>query len=60
MKGAIAAYDRLNELNPYKLDDLLEAHRLMMGDVPACAWSHADRLKQAGSFRDKPVGVYNG
>jgi len=50
VKGAIAAYDRLNELNPYQLDDLLEAHGLMMGDV----------LKQAGSFRSKPVGVYKG
>ena len=50
VQGAIAAYDRLNELNPYKLNDLLEAHRLMMGDV----------LKQAGAFRDKPVGVYKG
>jgi len=50
VQGAIAAYDRLNELNPYTLDDLLEAHRLMMGDV----------LKQAGSFRSKPVGVYKG
>ena len=48
VKGAIAAYDKLNALNPYKQDDLLEAHRLMMGDV----------LKQAGSFRSKPVGVF--
>ncbi len=50
VQGAIAAYDRLNELNPLKLDDLLEAHRLMMGGV----------LNQAGSFRDKQVGVYKG
>jgi len=50
LKGAIAAYDRLNELNPLKLDDLLEAHRLMMGDV----------LNHAGSFRNKQVGVYKG
>jgi len=50
VKGAIAAYDRLNELNPLKLDDLLEAHRLMMGDV----------LNHAGSFRNKQVGVYKG
>ncbi len=50
VQGAIAAYDRLNELNPYKLDDLLEAHRLMMGDV----------LNRAGSFRNKQVGVYKG
>jgi len=48
VKGAIAAYDKLNALNPYKQDDLLEAHRLMMADV----------LKQAGSFRSKPVGVF--
>jgi len=48
VKGAIAAYDKLNGLNPYKLDDLLEAHRLMMGEV----------LTRAGQFRDKPVGVY--
>jgi len=50
VKGAIAAYDKLNGLNPYKLDDLLEAHRLMMGEV----------LTRAGQFRDKPVGVYKG
>jgi len=50
VQGAIAAYDRLNAFAPYRLDDLLEAHRLMMGDV----------LKQAGSFRNKAVGVYQG
>jgi len=50
VQGAIAAYDKLNTLNPYKLDDLLEAHRLMMGDI----------LKQAGTFRNQPVGVYKG
>jgi len=50
VKGAIAAYDKLNGLNPYKLDDLLEAHRLMMGEV----------LTRAGQFRDKAVGVYKG
>jgi len=50
VKGAIAAYDKLNALNPYKLDDLLEAHGLMMGEV----------LTRAGQFRDKAVGVYKG
>jgi Fic family protein len=50
VQGAIAAYDKLNELDPYKLDDLLEAHRLMMRDV----------LNHAGSFRNKQVGVYKG
>ncbi len=50
VKGAIVAYDQLDALNPYRLDDLLEAHRLMMGEV----------LTRAGQFRDKPVGVYKG
>jgi len=50
VKGAIAAYDQLNALNLYMLDDLLEAHRLMMGEV----------LAHAGQFRDKAVGVYKG
>jgi len=50
VKGAIAAYDQLNALNPYMLDDLLETHRLMMGEV----------LTHAGQFRDKAVGVYKG
>ncbi|OIP99561.1 MAG: cell filamentation protein Fic [Zetaproteobacteria bacterium CG2_30_46_52] len=50
VKGAIAAYDKLNELNPLQLDHLLEAHRLMMDDV----------LNQAGVFRDKQVGIYKG
>jgi len=50
VQGAIAAYDKLNELDPYKLDDLLEAHRLMMRDV----------LNHAGSFRNKQVGIYKG
>jgi len=50
VKGAIAAYDKLNEWNPHKLDDLLVAHRLMMGEV----------LNHAGRFRNKAVGVYQG
>jgi len=50
VKGAIAAYDKLDTLNPCRLDDLLMAHRLMMGDV----------LKQAGVFRHQAVGVYKG
>jgi len=50
VQGAIAAYDKLNELNPLKLDDLLEAHRLMMGEV----------LNHAGEFRKKQVGIHKG
>jgi len=50
VKGAIAAYDKLDGLNPYKLDDLLDAHSLMMGEI----------LTRAGQFRDKAMGVYKG
>lgn len=48
VNGAIAAYDKLNQLNPNSLDDLLSAHKLMMDKV----------IKNAGVFRKKPVGVY--
>jgi len=48
VKGAIDAYDQLNQLNPNSLDDLLKAHKLMMHNV----------IVEAGSFRKKPVGVY--
>ena len=48
VKGAIAAYEKLENLNPHSLDDLLYSHKLMMGKV----------LKNAGEFRKKPVGIY--
>ena len=48
VKGAIDAYDQLNQLNPNSLDDLLKAHKLMMHNV----------IEEAGNFRKKPVGVY--
>lgn len=50
VEGAIAAYDKLTELNPLSLDDLLLAHHLMMGKI----------LTKAGQFRNKPVGIYKG
>ena len=50
VKGAIVAYEALNTLNPLSLDDLLQAHDLMMGDV----------LTHAGRFREKSVGIYKG
>jgi len=50
VKGAIAAYDRLPLLNPYSVNDLLDAHRLMMAEV----------LTHAGQFRYKAVWVYKG
>ncbi len=50
VKGAVAAYDRLGTFDPYSVDDLLEAHRLMMEGL----------LSRAGQFRDQAVGVYKG
>jgi len=50
VKGAIVAYEQLTNLNPLSLDDLLQAHHLMMGDV----------LNHAGQFREKTVGIYKG
>ena len=48
--GAIRAYEALLGWNPTKVDDLLDAHSLMMGDV----------LKDAGRFRKKAVGIHKG
>jgi len=50
VQGAIKAYQALNTLNPFYLEDLLHAHQLMMGDI----------LKNAGSFRQKSVGIHKG
>ena len=40
-------YDRLDELNPYSIDDLLSAHFVMMKGL----------RDDAGEFRSRPVGV---
>ena len=48
VKGAIKAYEQIEKYDPKKLDDLLLAHKLMMGDI----------LENAGSFRSSNVGVY--
>jgi len=50
VQGAIKAYQALNTLNPFSLEDLLHAHQLMMADI----------LKNAGSFRQKSVGIHKG
>ena len=46
-QGAIEAYKNFDKYDPYSLNDLLKAHRLMMQDI----------LKTAGSFRNINVGV---
>ncbi|MEE0674619.1 MAG: Fic family protein [Ruminococcus sp.] len=47
VKNAYEIYDRLDELNPYSLDDLLAAHSVMVRGL----------RDDAGEFRSHPVGV---
>ena len=48
VKGAIKAYENMSEYDYKKLDDLLQAHNLMMDNL----------LTNAGEFRSGNVGVY--
>jgi Fic family protein len=48
--NAIAAYDRLFELNPYDVMDFLTAHQILMKDL----------LWVPGQFRTRNVGVVSG
>ncbi|GHU79969.1 hypothetical protein AGMMS49992_32530 [Clostridia bacterium] len=50
VKNAYEAYDRIMMLDPYAIDDFLEAHRLMTDGL----------VKRAGSFRSGDVAVYDG
>ncbi len=47
VQNAYEIYDHLDELDPYKVDDLLLAHRVMMRGL----------VQEAGEFRSRPVGV---
>lgn len=47
--NAFNAYERLSEINPYSIDDLLKIHGIMMNGL----------VKEAGSLRSGQVGVYN-
>lgn len=49
VRNAFEIYDRLEELDPYSVDDLLTAHGVMMQGLES----------EAGAFRSKPVGVVN-
>lgn len=49
-KNAYEAYETLTKLNPFLIEDLLLAHKLMMADL----------IKEAGCFRSKGVGVFAG
>lgn len=47
VKNAYAIYERLDELNPFSVDDLLTAHSIMTRGL----------VDESGVFRSKPVGV---
>lgn len=47
VKNAYEIYERLDELNPYSVDDLLIAHSIMTRGL----------VEESGVFRTRPVGV---
>ena len=47
VKNAYEIYERLDELDPYSVDDLLTAHGVMLRGL----------VEEAGMFRTRPVGV---
>jgi len=47
--NAFNAYEKLSEINPYSIDDLLKIHDIMMNGL----------VKEAGRLRSGQVGVYN-
>ena len=47
--NAFNAYEKLSEINPYSIDDLLKIHGIMMNGL----------VKEAGQLRSGKVGVYN-
>lgn len=50
VKNAYATYEMMLELNPYSVDDLLEAHKQMMAGL----------ISENGRFRTSGVGVFAG
>lgn len=50
VKNAYEAYERVSELDPYNVKNLLLAHKLMMEGL----------VKEVGTFRSGNVGVYTG
>ena len=47
VKNAYEIYDRLDELNPYSVEDILNAHSIMTRGL----------VEESGIFRSRPVGV---
>lgn len=50
VKNAFEAYNRLLELNPYVIKDMLLAHKVLMNEL----------TKEAGTFRSGGVGIFAG
>jgi Uncharacterized conserved protein len=50
VKNAFEAYNRLLEMNPYSIKDMLRAHKMLMNEL----------TKEAGTFRSGGVGVFAG
>lgn len=49
VQNAFRAYEKLDEINPYSVDDLLKIHGVMTDGL----------VKEAGQLRSGQVGVYN-
>ncbi len=50
VKNAYAAYDRLLQMNPFSIKDMLAAHKILMNEL----------TKDAGIFRSGGVGIFAG
>ena len=50
VKNAYEAYEHLLSYNPYKIEDLLKAHKILMADL----------VNNYGAFRNSGVGIFNG
>ena len=50
VQNAIKAYDQLNEFNPKKLEDFLQAHHVLMNGL----------VRNPGKFRRSQVGIIKG
>ena len=49
VQNAFRAYEKLGEINPYSVDDLLKIHGIMTDEL----------VKESGQLRSGQVGVYN-
>ncbi len=50
VKNAFEAYNKLLEMNPYSIKDMLRAHKILMNEL----------AKESGTFRSGGVGVFAG